>query len=298
MHRALRIVMAAGMGLAAFGACAQDGAGRGAPEAGAADPAGPIRTADELLAALEHSGEGLRALEGDINYVKEFGVLGDDQVRRGKLFFESEPPAAAAPPKRKFAVEFNSLRVGRRMENIRELYIFDGQWLVEKDFQEKQFTKRQVAAPGAAFDPLRLGEGPLPIPIGQKKADILERYTAELLPAADGLQNEHLLRHVEGSHQLRLVPRPERAEEDKFAEIRLWYRRDAGGDLLPVLARTVTATDDPAVEGDVAVVQLLNVRINGEAAIPAGALDTTTPAADMGWNVRIDEWEDAREGRR
>ena len=78
---------------------------------------------------------------------------------------------------------FDTLIVADRRESIGQHYAFDGQWVVEKTPADKQFTKRQVVPPGEDFDPLRIGEGPFPVPVGQRKADILDRFDAEILPA-------------------------------------------------------------------------------------------------------------------
>ena len=57
--------------------------------------------------------------------------------------------------------------------------MFDGQWLIEKRPDKKQFVAREIAAPGEDFDPLSIKEGIMPIPIGQRAADVLERFDVE-----------------------------------------------------------------------------------------------------------------------
>ncbi|MDX2016618.1 MAG: hypothetical protein SFY95_03130 [Planctomycetota bacterium] len=252
-------------------------------ESGGADPT-KIDSVDDLLTALERADEGLKTLTADIVYDKVFDLAGDQQTRRGKVYFEAlaGQPGSEGTKARRFAIDFDQLIVGGatgRVENERKGYIFDGQWLVERTPGQKQIIKRQVAPPGEKFDPLRIGEGPLPLPIGQKKSDILSRYRAELLPAdkdvAEGDKG-----FVMGSYQLRLVPRPEREREDEFREIRLWYRASGdGANLLPRMART------RARSGDETTVRLINVKLN--AAIPAEVMDTTTPP---GWDADIRPW--------
>jgi hypothetical protein len=247
----------------------------------AAQPA-RIDSVDDLLTALERADEGLTTLTADIVYDKVFDLAGDQQTRRGKVYFEALAAGTDSAKARRFAIDFDQLIVGGssgRVENERKSYVFDGQWLVERTPGQKQIIKRQIAPPGEKFDPLRIGEGPLPLPIGQKKADILSRYRAELLPAdkdvAEGDKG-----FVMGSYQLRLVPRPERERDDEFREIRLWYRASAdGSNLLPRMART------RARSGDETTVRLINVKLNGT--IPADVMDTTTPP---GWDADIRPW--------
>lgn len=252
---------------------------------------GDTAGAEGLLGALEKADESLRTLTADVMYDKRFDIGGDRQVRWGKLYFSDNKGAGDARV-RKFAVNFERLRIGERLENEPKVYIFDGQWLVEKLPTQKQFIKRQIVGDGQKFDPLKIGEGPMPIPIGQRKDETLARFTAVLLAAEDGLTAPEgeddapfkLLReHVSGTQQIRLVPKPGTEEARDFREVRLWYKRvekaegSGGAGYLPILARTVSRAED------ISLVRLTNVSMNGE--IDAKVLDTTPPGDD--WRVDI-----------
>lgn len=258
-------------------------------------PDSPIEgfsNADQLLDALEKADADLRALQANIRYTRDFALAGDTQVRQGTLWFQDATDKAnpKGPRKRRFAINFESLTFGDRSEDKQQIYNFDGEWLVERYPQEHRLVKRQVVPPGESFDPLKIGEGPLPIPIGQKKADILSRYDATLLPPEDGFEEMPAARMKEltdmsqGCVQLLLKPRAERAETDDFKEIRLWYRSlpDANGKrgpLLPRIAKTVNQADD------ISVVQLINVKINDKVTINNAVFDTSVPPS--GWDVVV-----------
>ncbi len=253
-----------------------------------------IETTDELLLALERSGEDLRTFQAKIIYTKLFPFEGDEQERTGRLYYVVEQAAldadsdggdeAGQEPRRTFAVHFDTLRFDDRIERGEDRsFVFDGQWLVEKLHKERQMFRRQVVPPGERFDPLRLGEGPFPIPIGQKREQILERFEAELLATdagiemldsdvADWLTSEHY-----PTYQLRLTPRAEFADELDLAEIRIWYLKR---DLLPRAAWT------RAVNGNESTIQLLGQIKNGEVA--AEMMDTSVPRT--GWDVETTEW--------
>jgi len=179
-------------------------------------------------------------------------------------------------------------------------YIFDGQWFMEKDAVGKFYQKRQVAPPGERVDPLRLGQGPIAIPIGQRKKDILDRFDVELLPSDAGLDvpkdaprsekeaAERRKADVDGAWQLHLTPKPRFAEEEDFTDIRLWYKRGPDGSILPRMARTVNK------QSDVSNVLLINDQAqrsgrpeNPKASVPAEVMDTTPP---QGWDGRTAEW--------
>lgn len=250
----------------------------------ASKPGEPLKFADAaaLLTALETADKGMKSLSADILYDRLFELEGDRQTRKGTLLFRnSVPPHAAGPDAkplpRAFAIRFDWMQAGERLEKRANWYVFDGQWLLETWPDEKRFKRRQLVAPGEVFDPLKIGEGPLPIPIGQKKDDILARYTAELLDAADGVNDDMQKQLVANGWQLKLVPK--KAESDEFREVRLWYRPDAGGRLLPRMARTIVRS------GDISTVVLTSVKLDAD--IPEGVLDTAPP---KGFDGEVEEF--------
>lgn len=274
------------------------------PSAPSAPASGDITTADELLTRLETADAGLRTLSADIQYVRIFGMMGDRQIRVGALAFmdertdaqraqpsaapstpkdEGNDPAIEAnapagtlttttqvlPPARRFAVRFNTVQVGSREERSNETYVFDGSVLAHTEPERRQVTRYEIPVGDQARDPLKLGEGPLPLPIAQKREDILTRFDATLLPATQDLEGEDdkdteaLHAFVAGSYQLKLVPKPEFAEQMDAREIRLWYRpvelkvgEKATQRLLPRMAWTINNRDD------IAMVRLINVKVN------------------------------------
>ncbi len=244
-----------------------------------------IETVDDLLREIEQAGEGLESLTARIQYTRRFKLQGDVHIRRGRLAYAVDP---TDPRDRRFAVLFDTLLIpGARMEEEPQHWIFDGQWLIEKRLKQKQFIKRRVAPPEADFDPLRVGEGPLPIPIGQKAEDITRRFDAELRAAGELFDADSpLAEQVQGAHQLRLTPREQFAEEEEFREIRLWYRWNEQTDrLVPILSRTTNR------QGDESYVQLVDVEAGG--AVDPAMFETATPPRGSGWDVQIVESMDA-----
>jgi len=260
------------------------------PETNAVDakPVGEFKDAADLLGALEKADEGLDQFRAEIRYDRVLDLEGESQLRQGELFFD-RVKGVAGKPVRRFAVRFDSFQVGTAVRNEQRLHIFDGTWYADKMPEEKKINRKEVVGPGQSFDPMKLGEGPMPIPIGQRKDDILARYDAQLLPAADGLgaSDETLKAFLAGTVQVRLVPKAGAAPGgDTFEEIRLWYRgkrpeQMTPGDkpsdrLLPRAARTVS------VNKDISIVQLINIAVNPDPKIDASIMDTSAPA---GWEV-------------
>lgn len=261
------------------------GSAEAQPVAGAPAAASNARfaDADALLLALERGDQGLQTFDADIEYDRRFELQGDQHIRRGHIYYKVIPtPAGAAGTRAVFAVRFNQLQIEDIVRTEEQTLVFDGQWLIEKNEASKRFIKRQVALPGEEINPLRLGEGPFPIPVGQKRADIVARYEARLAPSDESIEGEAHLSgdFIAGTTQIVLTPRPE-FSRDEFREIRLWYRPEAGGRLLPRLARTVNR------QGDVTIVRLVGMRVNADD-FPASIVDIAEPPKGDGWEVQTE----------
>lgn len=248
------------------------------------------KTVEDILLALEKADAELKTLQADMMYDRVFGIAGDRRIRIGHLYFQNDGPASpGALPRRRFAFRTDTLQIGSRLQAEQLDLIFDGAWLIERNHGTKQFIARRIVKEGESFDPLRLGEGPFPVPIGQKRNEILKRYDAELLPAEQGLEAnddtpeslERLRAFVKDTYQVHLTPKAEIREGEELRDVRLWYAPVGGasGRLLPKLARTVNRSQD------VSLVQLVGWKVNE--AVPTDVLDTTPPT-DPAWQVQGD----------
>lgn len=203
---------------------------------------GEFRNAEELLTALETAGNGMKTFAAEISYARKLSEIegGETQERTGRLVFDQTPPSGDEKlPLRRFRVDFEKLRVDNRVRDERQSFIFDGQWLAEVRPVEKQVMRRRVVKDGKRFDPLAIGEGPFPIPIGQKKSKILERFEAELVHPEDGWGDVSTAKFpseaLADTYQLKLTPREGTAEHRQYETVRVWYIKDS---LLPRMAWT------------------------------------------------------------
>ena len=236
------------------------------------------------LDKLEKRGQNIQSLQARIVYEKNNQLLGDRRIHTGDILYHD---AARGPERQpRFHVAFEHLIVNNARRPHRVDYIFDGNWLVEKNHQRKLFLKRQVVPPGQQLDPLQI-DGPFPVPIGQKRREVLQRFNVkqidppeetDTLPNADELDNPPL--------HLRLTPRedaPNVKGREQFKQIDMWFNRDT---LLPLRVRTV---NDSQVE---TTVRLYNVRVNEiDDEQLAERFDTTPP--EQGWRVETTPWQNA-----
>jgi hypothetical protein len=248
-----------------------------APAAVAADI-----TVDALLDRLEKADADLRTLTAQVVYDRSFFLQGDRHTRFGRIAFRSDPaPDPADPPRRAFILVFDKLFVDGLEKVEGTSWIFDGEWLVEKRVPDKMFTKRRIAPPGERFDPFRVGNdnAMIPLPIGQRKADILSEFKAEIVPSTQTLEEEpNFAEAVKDAYQLHLKPLV-RNEKNQFIDIRLWYTRDS---FLPLMSRAVNKA------GDVSIVQLVGTTLNAED-FPHAQVSTAEPSPQEGYTIQIED---------
>lgn len=175
---------------------------------------------DALLDRLEGADVDLDAFTARIVHRTDDELLGESVLRTGRLLYAR----FGAGGERALGFLFEAtITDGRRREDRRR-YVFRGPWLVEVDPERKLFIKRQIADPGRPFDPMRLGEGPFPLPIGQPKSEVLRRFEVSraVLPTEGVLARLAERGPVEG---LRLVPREGEPTGDQFRSLEFFIDR-------------------------------------------------------------------------
>jgi hypothetical protein len=256
------------------------------PAPQARTPGTPIASADELLIALENAGNGMRQLQAELRRTKILPDIdgGGQQEWSGRVLFENPlPKAPGQPVKRRFQIEFDySIRDRNVKQNDGQIFIFDGEWLIERTPAAKQMTRTQLVPPGQNIDPLSLENGVFPLPIGQKREGILEKFEAEFLDPLDfkNYWNEKLPEDLKGllkdTYQLKLTPKPGTPGAKSLREIRIWYRK---ADLLPRMAFT------EEFNGTKNEYLLAEMKVNTP--LPKNAFDSSVPP---GWDVQTTEY--------
>jgi len=261
------------LALALTAAPEQDSPAPPAPQAAAQ----PDITLDQLLDRLEKADADLRTLTAKVVYARSYKLQGDTHTRLGDIAFRSEPgPDPAQPPRRSFNLTFDKLYVDAIEQSSSQTFIFDGEWLIEKKLPEKTFQRRRIALPGDNFDPFRVGNdnAMIPLPIGQRKADILAHYTAEIVPPTQSLEDEpNFAESVKDAVQLHLKPIP-RDEKPHFLDIRLWYDRKT---LIPLMSRA-------EARDNVSIVQLVGTKLNAPE-FPHDRISTADPRPEEGFTI-------------
>ena len=197
---------------------------------------------DRELAAIEAAANEIQHLQATLRYDRVQGLLGSREVRMGTLQYDagsSDPDAEATPAR--FRLHLDRLFVNGRPREQDRSYIYDGHWMAERLDDQRIFIRREVTpqaepaltggSPASTRDPLKLGEGPFPLPLNMDREELQTRFHIEIIddePSGDDESTDPL--------HLRLTPREGFRSES--AQIDIWYDRDSH------LPQRVEAIDD------------------------------------------------------
>jgi len=218
------------------------------PAANAVQDSAAAQRVDQFLTELEKSGTTIETLSGSLSLEKYDALVEETERRFGRLVLDRKDG------KRRFAIVFEEFIDGSgRAERSTDHWIFSDGWLCEQDHRNRSFTKRQIVAPGESFDPLALGEGPIPVPIGQKKSEVLARFA---VAEGEVPLDIPLLGSLKNVAALRLTPRAETPMAKDTAMIELFYDRTTLAPVGVVIRerngnRTVARIARPVVNGEV-----------------------------------------------
>lgn len=212
----------------------------------------------------------IQSLTANVYYTRMDPILERLEIRTGRVLLRKGDDNL-----REAAILFDTLIIGRRREEKSKHYIFSGRWMVEIDHERKQFLKRELVSPDAdnSVDPFKLGNGPVPLPIGQTRESVLKRFKVTLIkrPAEGPLSK--LKEDVVG---LLLIP----IHESNWESIELYYTPETW---LPVGVRTIE--DD----GTKRESRLTEVQLNVLSEEDAKLLSIETPDPTQ-WSIDIQPW--------
>ncbi len=244
---------------------------------------------DALLDRIEAVVKATKSLSARLVYTRYQGVLGDKQVRVGKIDYVAGPPG-------QFHIHFTHLIVNKRAEKKDQHWIFDGVWLVERHDDKKQIIKRQIVPPNAAErhkDPLAVGEGPFPIPVKFDKQKLLARFDVTLIPPAKDAEakkdanegDKPAAKGAAAQNQIHLRLVSKRAGRNAGpVSIDLWYD-----------AETLTPQRATTNEGDGSSSEIKLLRAQFDAPIDKKRFSTELPK-EGGWLIEVKPWKVAPRG--
>jgi hypothetical protein len=143
---------------------------------------------DRVLTELEEAGAKVQSIRCQVEYVVKDNLNMTETTKKGQILFRRGEPHPM------FKVEFNELNADGTLYKEKEWWILRERWLWEAKAKSKTTIKREIAAPGETIDLFDLEKSPVPIPFGQKKAEILANFVVQLQPPqmGDPADSEHL----------------------------------------------------------------------------------------------------------
>jgi hypothetical protein len=199
----------------------------------ASAPAKAIPQVDQILDRLEKKGDQVRDIQSRITFSKIDPVLEDKQIFYGILRFKEDKPNP------RFFIRFDKFTQEGMTREVKEWHVFDGQWYIEAREKTKTIVKRQVVRPGEAVNVFRLGQGPFPLPFGQKKADIEKHFSVKLI--------EPQVTDPPNSFHVECTPKPGSDMEKRYGKIDFYIDKALD---LPVRVRTTEKSENVQVIAD------------------------------------------------
>lgn len=214
---------------------------------------------DQVLDALDARGQNLRGLSTDVKLTESDATTGDDVTRTGRFLLQTSPDGSA-----RARITFDKKIANNRVTDEQIEYLLDGPILIDRTVKTKTQVTRQVLRPGEKINLLKLGEGPFPLPIGQKKEEVRRLFEVTGIPPKTN----------ENAVHLKLTPRPGTQFADKFQSIEAWV------DLTDHMPRRIETVEPNGVT--VRTTELTNLRINPS----LSDADFTLPKIDeKEWNL-------------
>ncbi|MEM9346217.1 MAG: outer membrane lipoprotein carrier protein LolA [Planctomycetota bacterium] len=263
-NQLLALFMIGLLALSACSAIAQDNAEPTPPaaEPEAEQPALAVTDDEvvELLGRIEAESAKLTTLKTRVRYTRLQTLTGDEQRRFGDFYYaagDDDNPT-------RFAVLFDRLVIDERARPMKTWFVFDGNWLLERDHDDKTAVRRELVPKGAEqSDMLNMGEGQLPIPLKLKADEVLKQYEVEKLD--DVPFGDQTLLHLELT--------PLKAGKGASA-LQLWF------DSKSLLLQKVVTEED----GDEIEMLFPTPKLNPE--IEEEVFKTKLPDAKDGWQVQ------------
>jgi outer membrane lipoprotein-sorting protein len=210
------------------------------PAAAAQPAAGELpaeATVDQVLDALDQRGRNLKSFDAKVTLTEGDVALALESKRTGTVRYQKKPDASE-----RIRVVFDKKLDANKVSDEKIEYLLDGPWLVDRDYTKRIEVRRQVLKPGEKTNLLKLGEGPFPLPIGQKKEDVKRLFDVKKLKLARD--------DPAGTVRLTLTPVKGTQFARKFKLIEVWVdvkthmpRKIGTVDLKETMSRATDLTD-------------------------------------------------------
>jgi outer membrane lipoprotein-sorting protein len=196
---------------------------------------------NEILDALDARGKDLQDFSADVALSVTDNGSGDTTTHTGTVVLQRKGPDDA-----RIRVAFTKSQTGNLIKTEDHQYVLDNGVLDERDYLSAKETSQHVLKPGEKLDLFKLGDGPFPLPLGQKREDVLGNFDVQkLAPAAADPPN---------CVHLQLTPKDGTQLAKDFKTIDVWV------DVANNMPRRIQTVDD--TQSTTRTTDITNVKIN------------------------------------
>lgn len=189
----------------------------------------------KILDAMEAAGKTTKTIQAALTYKAINTKLGVKELRTGWVAYQGKQTVKAGDKTitvpAMFRVHFETIKMGvgkTRKDPVD--YSFDGKTLTIARARTKTVTRFQLPKGKDNADAMQIGKGPMPLPFGQKTADMIKYFVCTTGKT-----------RLKNTDYLKLVPRKEHARSLNTTEVRMWSDKKTH---LPVKITTKMKTKD------------------------------------------------------
>lgn len=234
------------------------------PATPAAQPAGAADV-DAILDQLDQRGQTLESFTADIELMEEDATLATENTRAGKLWYQKLPDGSV-----RLRIAFTDRLNKDARQNDPIDYVLEGGRLIERQHNKKLEVRRQILKPGEKLNPFKLGEGPVPLPIGQKKEEVKKQF--------DVTQAKPDKEDPAGTSHVMLRPKAGTSLARKFSLIDVWVDQKTQ---MPVKIMTADRKEE-----NIKTTTMKNIQVNPKL---GGELFKLPAIDETQWNVTVEE---------
>ncbi|MFW6155666.1 MAG: LolA family protein [Planctomycetota bacterium] len=165
-----------------------------------------------VLRGLERACRKHASIRAEMFYRVMNLTMGDQETRTGWVAYRRKGPGDDEKPVTRFRIHFDTVQLDSGPVAERKVdFAFDGERLTIARHRIEQITRYRLG-PGARR-PVTIGEGPFPLPFGQRAAEMIEYFRITTAETRGRLAH---------TKYLKLVPRKDHATRLNVSYVKMW----------------------------------------------------------------------------
>lgn len=165
-----------------------------------------------VLKRLEDTGKNLQTIRAEVTYTVNDVLNLTETTKRGVIRFKRTTPHPI------FLIHFDHLNADGVIRRDKEWWLLRDRWLWEAKGKSRTILKREVYRPGEEVDFFDLERSPIPMPFGQRQAEIERNFEVTLMAPQLG--------DPKNCDHLYCVPRPNVSLAKQYKRLEYYVSRE------------------------------------------------------------------------